>query len=239
MNPDIARWSPLRVARIAGVLALVSFVAGGLGEYYAPSRLIVPADAIATARNIMASGGLLRAGFAGYLVEALCDIGLTLTLYVLLRPAGKELALLAVLFRVVATSVYAAAELFFVGPSLLLGGADFLKTFSAEQVNALWVLSLKVAATGGVVSMLFYGVGWTILGYLVFASNYLPKLLGALLVLGGFGAAIRSFAQALVPTYASSALLLPMILGGLVLTAWLLVRGLDVAKWQMRAAARG
>ena len=41
-----------RYARIAGVLFLVSLVAGGFGEAYAPSKLIVSGDATATAANI-------------------------------------------------------------------------------------------------------------------------------------------------------------------------------------------
>jgi hypothetical protein len=65
-------------ARIAGVLFLLSFIAGGFGESYVPSRLIVSADANATAHNIVALGSLFRMGFAGYLVEAVCDIALTL-----------------------------------------------------------------------------------------------------------------------------------------------------------------
>ena len=71
-------------ARIAGVLFLITIVAGGFGEFYVPSTLIVSADATATANNVRASEWLFRLGFAGYLVEAMCDIGLTLVLYVLL-----------------------------------------------------------------------------------------------------------------------------------------------------------
>src|SRR5712692_5352014 len=56
-------------ARIAGALFLLSFVAGGFGEAYVPSKLIVSADAAATAANINALGSLFRWGFVGYLVE--------------------------------------------------------------------------------------------------------------------------------------------------------------------------
>src|SRR5436190_10705627 len=82
-------------ARIAGVLFLLTIVAGGFGEFYVPSKLIVSADATATAKNIVAFNPLFRMGFATYLVEAVCDIALSLILYVLLRPVQKNLALLA------------------------------------------------------------------------------------------------------------------------------------------------
>jgi hypothetical protein len=67
-------------ARIAGVLFRLSFVAGGFGEAYVPSKLIVSDDATATANNINVLGSLFRWGFAGYLVQATCDIALTLIL---------------------------------------------------------------------------------------------------------------------------------------------------------------
>ena len=79
-------------ARIAGVLFLLSLVAGGFGELYVPSKLIASGDATATANNINASGLLFRMGFASHLVEAVCDIALSLILYALLRPVHKDLA---------------------------------------------------------------------------------------------------------------------------------------------------
>ena len=94
-------------ARIAGALGLLSFVGGGFGEAYVPSVLIVREDAGATARNILASESLFRLGFAGYLLEALCDVGLTWAFYILLRPVHRNLALLAVFFRLIATGGFA------------------------------------------------------------------------------------------------------------------------------------
>ncbi len=223
-------------ARIAGVLFLVSFVAGGFGEAYVPSKFIVSGDAAATAKNIIASHSLFRFGFAAYLVEALCDIGLTLILYVLLRPAGKNLALLAVFFRLMGTSLFAVAELFYFAPALILGGANYLKTFSPDQLNSLALLSLKLYGYGAGIFIGFYGIASILLGYLMFRSGYLPRLLGGLMALGGVGFVMSNFAFVLAPAYASSALLLPAIIAGIALTAWLLVKGVDVSKWEEKAA---
>src|SRR5437868_12659138 len=55
---------------------LISFVAGSFGEFYVPSRLIVAGNAAATVSNILDHEMLFRLGFAGYLLEALCDVGL-------------------------------------------------------------------------------------------------------------------------------------------------------------------
>src|SRR5690242_6647173 len=61
-------------ARIAGVLFLLSFVGGGIGEFYAPAQLIVPGDATATAHNLLAHDLLYRLGFLAYLLEAFTDV---------------------------------------------------------------------------------------------------------------------------------------------------------------------
>src|SRR5574341_1897900 len=195
-------------ARVGGVLMLLSLVAGGFGEWYVPSHVLVSGDAAATARNIVASDGLIRLGFAGYLIEASCDVSLTLILYVLLRPVSRNLALLAAFFRLVGTAVFAFAELFYFAPLLLLGGADYLKTFSPDQLNALALMSLRLYGYGGGIFMVFYGIPCVVLGVLMMQSGYLPKVLGALFALGGAGFVIRNFALVLAPAYASPFLLL-------------------------------
>lgn len=223
-------------ARIAGVLFLLSIVAGAFGEAYVPSRVIVSGDAAATAKNIIAFDSLFRLGFASYLVEAVCDIALNLILYVLLRPVRKDLALLAAFFGLVSTTLFGVAELFYFAASLILGGADYLKTFSPDQLNTLALLSLKMYGYGGGIFMVFYGIAAVLRGYLIFRSGYLPKALGVLLVLAGLGFVTRNFALVLAPAYASDFLLLPMILAGVSLTVWLLVKGVDVPKWEAKAA---
>lgn len=92
-------------------------------------------------------------------VEATCDIALTLAFYVLLKPVRKDLALLAAFFGLVGTAEFAAAEIFYLAPSLILGGAGYLKTFSPDQLNTLALLSLKLFAYGGATFTVFYGVG--------------------------------------------------------------------------------
>ena len=223
-------------ARVAGVLFLLSLIAGGFGESWVPSRLIVSADAAATAENIKAFDFLFRLGFAGYLVEAVCDIALTLILYVLLRPVHKDLALLAAFFGLIGTALFGVAELFYFASSLIAGGSDFLKGFSPDQRNALALLSLKLFGYGGAIFTVFYGIGWVLRGYLIFRSGYLPRFLGVLMALGALGFVTRNFALVLVPAYASGSLLLLMVPGGLALTVWLLVKGVDVPTGEAKAA---
>ena len=225
-----------KYARLAGVLGLLSFVGGGFGEAYVPSVLIASADATATARNIVASAFLFRLGFAGYLVEALCDVGLTWALYVLLRPVHRDLALLTVCFRLVSTAGFAMAEVLHFAASPILGGADYLKTFSPDQLNTLALLFVKLGGHGGAVFSMFYGFACVFLGYLIFQSSFLPRVVGVLLALGGLGFVARTFVAVLAPAYASPFFFAPAALAWLLLTVWLLVRGVNVPKWQERAA---
>lgn len=225
-----------KYARVTGVLFLLTIVAGGFGELIIP-RLIVSSDAAATARNIVASGSLFRLAFTGYLVEALCDVALAWLLYVLLRPVHENVALLAAFFGLVSTAVYAVAELcYFAALLILQGGTDYLKTFSPDQVDGLAFLALKAFNYGGGLFFVFYGVASILRGYLIFRSGYLPRFLGVLVALGGVGFVALNFALVLSPAYASDILLLPMILALLAMTAWFLVRGVDVAKWEAKAA---
>jgi hypothetical protein len=224
-------------ARIAGVLLLLSIVAGFFGEVYVPSKLIVSGDADTTARNITTFNFLFRLGFASYLVEALCDVALSLVFYALLRPVHRDLALLAAFFGLVSTALFGVAELFYFMAPIILGGTDYLKTFSPDQLNALAMLSLKIYGYGGGIFMVFYGVAALLRGYLIFRSGYLPRALGVLLALAGVGFITKNLALVLAPAYASDALLLPMFLAGVSLTVWLLVKGVDVSKWEAKVAA--
>ena len=227
-----------RYARIAGVLFLLSLVAGGFGEAYVPSKLIVSGDAAATAANIRNFDFLYRLGFAAFLIESLCDITLALILYALLKPVSKELSLLAAFFGLMGTALFAFAELFYFAPQLIMrGSAGYLQTFSPDQLNALVLLSLKFYGYAGMIFTAYYGMGWIVRSYLIFRSGYLPRFLGVLMAIGGLGFVVRNFALILAPAYASDVLLMLMFPGGLILTVWLLVKGVDVSKWNAKVTA--
>lgn len=224
-------------ARIAGVLFLLSMIGGGLGEMYVPSKLIVSSDAAMTAQNLRTSDALFRVGFACYLVEALCDVALAWIFYVLLRPVQKDVALLAAFFGLVSTALFGFAELFYISSSLVLKDAAYLNAFSPDQRNALALLSFKTYSLGAAVFMAFYGTATLLRGYLMFRSGFLPRLLGAVVMLAGVGFVVRNFVLLLAPQFLSNLFLLPMFLAGVSLTLWFLIKGVDVQKWEERAAA--
>ena len=223
-------------ARLAGALTLVSLIAGGFGEAYVPAKLMVPGNAAATASNFIAHEGLARLGFAGYLIEAMCDVGLSGLLYFLLRPVNRDLALLAAFFRLVGTAVFAVAELFYFAPVFILGGAEYLKAFSPEQLHALAMLSLKFYSYGAGLFLAIYGLPSVALGYLMYRSGYIPRFVGILFALSGAGFIYQNLAIVLMPRYASPITLLPAGLAAMAMAGWFLARGVDVQRWQERTA---
>jgi hypothetical protein len=221
-----------RYARVAGALLLVSIVAGGLGEAYIPSKMIVAGDAAATAANLRNFDFLYRMGFATFLIESLCDTALALIMYVLLKPVSRELSLAAAFFGLMATATFACAELFYFAPVVIMKNGPALSSLSSDQLNALMWLSLKFYGFAGMITTAYYGVAWLIRGYLMFRSGYLPRFLGVLMALGGAGFFLRNFLLILTPEVAPPALLLLMVPGALILLVWLLVKGVDETKWR-------
>jgi len=229
-------WSPQILARWIGILLLVSLVFGSFGEMVVPDQLMVAGNAGATASNILRHETLFRLSLAAYIVEGLCDAALTALLYLLLRPAGRELALVALLMRIVSTAAFAAAEFFYFAALPVLRGAGYLKAFAPEQLNALALLLIRLYGSSGSLPTLFYAVAMILLGRLVFVSGYLPRWLGALLALAGVSVTVGMFAIIVAPDYVSNFFLLPMIVGMLALSLWLLIRGVDERRWNERAA---
>jgi hypothetical protein len=219
-------------ARTAGVLGLISIVAGGFGEAYVPGVLVVPRDAAATAAAILTSESLFRWGFTAYLIEALCDVGLTLLLYLLFRIVRKDLALLAVFFRLIGTAGFAMAQVFYFSALPIVRGADHLQAFSPDQLRTFALLSLNLSGYGQTVFTMFYGVGSVLLGYLMYRSLFLPRFIGVLFALSGVGFVAKTFTWTLAPSYSTSLWLMPAGVAALALTGWLLVKGIDVAKWK-------
>jgi hypothetical protein len=221
-------------ARVAGILFLISFVGGAFGEFYVPSTLIVSGNPTATFNNIIMHESLFRLGFAGYLLEGLCDAALSLVLYVLLKPVSRNLALLAAFFGLISTAHFAICEMFFFAGPMLLKNPVFLTAFTQVQVDTISYLFVRIYAVGAGLLMVFYGSASLVRGYLIYRSGYLPRFLGVLLGLVGVGFILRNFMLVLAPRYSSEFLLLPAPLAVLALAAWLLTKGVDAGKWHAR-----
>jgi hypothetical protein len=157
--------------------------------------------------------------------------------FVLLRPISKELNLLATFLRLVSITVQAVAVLNLVAALFPLGNAAYLKAFTPEQLDALVSLAIKSHSYGFSISLLFLGFTFLIHGYLIFRSGYLPKVLGILIQVAGLGYLTNSFALILYPAVANQvflAIIVPVFVSELSLCLWLLVKGVNIQKWNER-----
>lgn len=217
-------------ARLAGILGVITLFAGGFGEAYVPGAMIVSGDAGATARNILAGESLFRWGFAGYLVEALCDAGLTMAFWVLVRPVNPNVAMLMVIFRIISTCGFAAAETLYFGALQTLKGAAVLSAFPPDQLNGIAYTLLRVSGFGQALFSMFYGVANVAFGWLIYRSGYLPRVFGVGMAIMGVAFALRTFLLVLAPAYASPLLLVSAAIVFIPFSLWLLVKGVDVRR---------
>ena len=120
-------------------------------------------------------------------------------------------------------------------PLALLGGAQYLSVFQTEQLQALALLFLKLTAQTSNIGIVFFGFYCLLIGYLIFRSTFLPRILGALMAFGGLG-----WLTFLVPPLASALfpyILAPGILGEGCLTVWLLAMSVNDQRWKDQAGA--
>jgi hypothetical protein len=231
-----------RYARIGGVLYLYIIVAGLFAEVFVRSKLVVSADAEATARNIMAHESLFRLGFSGELLHIACDVAVAMILYALFRPVDKGIALLAAFMRLACDIILATVSLTHFAALRLLADSDYLKTFPPDQLHTLALLAMKLHGDGYAISLVFFGFACLSLGYLVYRSGYVPKAIGVMLAIAGASYLVTSFAHFLAPAAAGTllnVLFVPIFLAELSLALWLTAKGVDAAKWDGRAGTLG
>jgi len=177
-----------KTARMAGFLYLIYMVISIFANVLGRSKLIVLGDAATTAGNIMASALQFRIGFVIDLVSAVFFLLTAWALYVLLKPVNKNLALLFLLLNLGGVAVWCFSDLFLIASQLLLNGANYLKVFQADQLQALAMVSLNIYKNGfSGIAQIFFSAWLFPLGYLVFKSGYLPRILGIILMVECFG----------------------------------------------------
>jgi hypothetical protein len=232
--------SPRLWARIVGAFYLITIIMGVFAEVFVRGALVVRDDAPATATNILAHESLYRSGLAADLIMLACYIAVTLLFYVLFKPVGRSLSLLAAFFSLVGIAVLAVNSLNHLAPLVFLGSAHNLSAFETTQLQALALMSLRMHARGYSISGVFFGIYMLLLGYLIFKSGFLPRILGVLMVIGGLSNVTDSFAIFLLPALAARLPDLGM-LGGIAelsLCLWLMVMGVNTPKWEEKASAR-
>jgi len=225
--PSFADVSLRKAALVAGFGYLIIFIFAT----YAGIVGMGPGDSATTASNKMANEVLFRSGIASWLIVLVADVVVAWALYIFLKPVNKSLSLLAAWFRLIFTAIAGIALLNLLIALQLSKGADYLTVFTADQLQAQVILFLNAYWDLTLIAWVFFGLHIFLLGYLIFKSGYIPRILGVLLIVASIGYLINSFATFLLPNIANSAAILlavtitPAIIAEFSLTIWLLFKG--------------
>jgi hypothetical protein len=227
-----------RTSRLAGGLYLAMMPFSFFGILYVPSVLVVPGDAAATARNIMGSEWLFRSGIVSHLVGQLIFVLLVLTLYQLLRPVNKDYSGLMVTLALLGVPIALVNEVNHFAVLRLLSGVDYLEPLTRGQIEAQAMLFLDLRRSGLVVAQVFWGLWLMPLGYLVFRSGFLPRLLGVLLIVAGVGYVVDVVVAVLLPNIDLTISQFTFV-GELLFPLWLVFKAVNVDQWQRVALTNG
>lgn len=213
--------------RLAGLLYLVGSIPGFFALLYVPSKLFVHGDPSATAHNIATHETLFRWAIVTDLAAQAFFIFVAFALYSLLKGVDKRLASIMLVLYLVSVPISFVNEINSVAALLMARGADFLAAFD-EQQRVTWMrFFLDLRGTGFDIAGIFWGLWLFPLGLLSYRSGFIPRIIGALLMVGCFAYLGNSFTSLVYPDYADavSRVLNPIQLVEMIFMLWLLVMG--------------
>jgi hypothetical protein len=220
-----------RTARLAGLVWLLMCVFGPIAQIIR-SKLFITGDMGATAENIMSNEFLFRLGFVSDLVMMVLYLLLPLVLYKLFKSVDKNLSTLMVVLVMVSVPINMLNLLNEFAAFHVLSGAEYLKVIGANQLMAEAMLSYDLYLHGYEIANVFFALWLVPLGLLVYKSHFLPKVLGILLVVGGFSLFLEVFIYFLLPGFETlnTILLIPQTFSEFALLIWLLTKGINESK---------
>jgi Domain of unknown function (DUF4386) len=226
---------PRLLARLAGLLYLITTGCALFAYLYVRGQVIVAGDMTKTAANFLAQEQLYRLGFAAAVIVVICNLPLGLILFELLKVVNPRLALLALVF-IIASATLEAVNLFnYIEPLFTFSLPEYVRAFGPEQLQVLARGPIRMFSYAFSVSLTFFGVFCVLIGFLIFRSKFSPPIFGLVMIIAGVTYWINSFRLFL-------ALPIPYLqwvtlVAELSLALWLLVVGVNEAKWRAQAAA--
>jgi hypothetical protein len=228
--------APRFMARLAAAFYMLESGASVFGQLAIPGRLVVRGDAAATASNILANEPVFRLAIAAALLAVAFHIVDAVLFYYLLKPVSRSFSLLAAFFLLAASGIQAFAGLLQVGAVVALTGGHSFSAFSVEQLQAIALMLLNWNVQSYNTYLVFFGFWCIVIGYLIFRSTFLPRILGVGMALAGLG-----YTPYLYPPLANYLFPYNLVLGvgELTLVLWLLIVGVDAQRWNKQASAGG
>ncbi|MGH8908508.1 MAG: DUF4386 domain-containing protein [Egibacteraceae bacterium] len=220
-------------ALVAGVGILLLAALAGFAYVGAINGLVAEGSATETARDILASEGLFRFAIAALVLVAVLDVIVAWALLEFFKVAHKGVSTLAAWLRISYAAVFAVAISQLLGTLHLLSGAQYLTTFSADQLHAEALLKINAFLDVWNVGLVLFGLHLLLIGYLAYGSGDVPKLVGVLVAIAGVGYLVDSFGAFLVSGYSANVGAFTSF-GELLLALWLVVKGGSVASNRQR-----
>lgn len=224
--------SQRKAAKVAGILYLFTIFAANFVEFYVRRKLIVPADAARTATNIAQHEQLFRLGITIDLIMLAANVVLVVALYVILKPISRNLALLAVFWRLVECSIATATVGIDFAAVLFLTGPNSVSALNTEHIQALARLLINLDTGGNRVAALFFGLGSTLFCCLWYKSRYIPRVLAAGGILASLVPTFIPLSTIVFASLADAPLRrartgIPIVIFEVIVGLWLLIKGID------------
>jgi hypothetical protein len=222
--------SQRKAAKVAGFAGLFAVAIVVFGNYWLLSPLIVPRNAVETARNIMAHETQFRVALTFFLIYSASVVVLLAALYVILKPINQGLALAGALFRLVFAMLWLLSTLNMLGALRLLASGPYLQVFEADRLQALARLYMAANFDDYYVGLPFFGLAATVCAYLWLKSRYIPRALAAFGVISSAWCVICAFVFLIFPGFAKPInpywFDSPMALFEMAVSFWLVFKGL-------------
>ena len=224
--------SPARAAKVAGSLYVITMATSMIAEIVCFQPLVISGNPAATAQNILAHTTQFRLGIVMMLLTALGVVPLFWGLYIVVRSYNRDLALLAVLFRLTETAVICTALTNHLVSLKYLGKAKYLSAFEPIQLHTLSYLSISTYGSALYMGFVCLGFGSTIFAYLFYKSGYVPKFIGAWGIFASLLIGLSCLANFVFPqlspfVYPFS--MVPMFFYEVGLGLWLWIKGVKTA----------
>jgi Domain of unknown function (DUF4386) len=158
------------------------------------------------------------------------------SLYVLLARVNRSLSLLAALFQLVYAAVAISGTLNLVTVFRMVTTPEYRTVFGPGQLSAQIDLLLHSFRYDWAMSLVLFGIHLVLVGYLIFRSTYIPRIIGILLVIDGLGWVVDSVSPYLLPN-AKLGFVSITFFGELVFMLWLLIRGWKIKETSVNPAA--
>jgi hypothetical protein len=227
---------------VVGLTYLCALAPAVFAEFYVRGQLVVP-DASQTALNIVTHEGLFRLGIASNLVVFALDIALITSLYVVLERVDRSLALMAMGWGLIETAILVVTTLNDLDVLRILSGAEYLKAFDANRLEALARLSVGAHGTAYGVGLVLAGLRSTTYCYLWLRSHLVPRALALFGVVASILMGVCSFSFIVSPELGKVIPVAiyggPIFLFELTMGLWLLLKGIAADPGRTNVSARG